>query len=91
MESWPAQSIRQAPSSLSLAEQTTKPTTITHFTAPKPKFLQQLESYLQKELRLLACPLSGPHELRLQVCHVIYHVTSRDQCSDLMYVCVTGT
>ena len=35
---------------------------------PKPKFLEQLESYLHKELRLLGCPPCGPHELRLQVC-----------------------
>ena len=34
---------------------------------PKPKFLEQLEAYLHKELRLLGCPSYGPHELRLQV------------------------
>ena len=70
LESWPAQPLKQAPSSLSLAEQPTKSPrapAVTQCFGPKPKFLQQLESYLQKELRLLACPPSGPHELRLQV------------------------
>ena len=34
---------------------------------PKPKFLAHLEGYLEKELRLLGCPSTGPSELRLQV------------------------
>lgn len=41
---------------------------------PKPKFLEQLESYLHKELRLLGCPPCGPHELRLQVCDMVLQV-----------------
>jgi hypothetical protein len=72
LESWPAQPLKQAPSSLSLAVDKTgtrPPAALAHTSAPKPKFLQQLEAYLMKELRLLGCPLSGPHELRLQVSH----------------------
>ena len=34
---------------------------------PKPKFLAHLESFLEKELRLLGCPSTGPSQLRLQV------------------------
>ena len=41
---------------------------------PKPKFLEQLESYLHKELRLLGCPPCGPHGLRLQVCDMVLRV-----------------
>ena len=37
--------------------------------APKPKFLEQLEAYLHREMKLLECPPDGPHELRLQACH----------------------
>ena len=83
LESWPAQPIKQAPSSLSLAQQSPQhppPATVTAYTSPKPKFLQQLEAYLHKELRLLACPPSGPHELRLQV-HV--HSLKRGGCGHM--------
>lgn len=79
LESWPAQPIKQAPSTLSLAQQSPHrppPATITAYTSPKPKFLQQLEAFLHKELRLLACPPSGPHELRLQVRWVWSQVVS---------------
>ena len=34
---------------------------------PKPRFLQQLEAHLDKELNALGCPSKGPHDLRLQV------------------------
>jgi len=46
-------------------------------TVPKPKFLEHLEEFLQKELRLLGCPSSGPCELRVQVstyAHVCVYV-----------------
>ena len=33
---------------------------------PKSKYIKHLETYLSKELRLLGCPATGPHELRLQ-------------------------
>lgn len=72
LESWPAQPLKQAPSSLSLAAEKAGvrvPASVAPPPAPKPKFLQQLEAYLVKELRLLGCPPSGPHELRLQVSH----------------------
>ena len=45
---------------------------------PKPKFLEQLESYLNKELRLLGCPPSGPHELRLQAHREVFEYLIED-------------
>lgn len=45
---------------------------------PKPKFLQQLESYLSKELRLLGCPPVGPHELRLQAHREVFEYLIED-------------
>ena len=34
---------------------------------PKPKYLQQLEYHLQRELKFLNCPPQGPDKTRLQV------------------------
>ena len=34
---------------------------------PKPKYLQQLEDHLQRELKFLNCPPQGPDKTRLQV------------------------
>ena len=45
---------------------------------PKPKFLEQLESYLNKELRLLGCPSYGPHELRLQAHREVFEYLIED-------------
>ena len=45
---------------------------------PKPKFLEQLVSYLHKELRLLGCPPSGPHELRLQAHREVFEYLIED-------------
>lgn len=45
---------------------------------PKPKFLEELESYLSKELRLLGCPPSGPHELRLQAYREVFEYLIED-------------
>ena len=45
---------------------------------PKPKFLEQLESYLSKELRLLGCPSYGPHELRLQAHREVFEYLIED-------------
>lgn len=53
----------------SVQENDTSPTHIYRIgtdAVPKPKFLEQLEAFLYKELRLLGCPSTGPHELRLQ-------------------------
>ena len=44
----------------------------------KPKFLEQLESYLTKELRLLGCPATGPHELRLQAYREVFEYLIED-------------
>jgi len=38
---------------------------------PKPRFLDQLENYLKKELRALGVVEVEPNELRLQVCNII--------------------
>ena len=38
---------------------------------PKPRFLDQLENYLKKELRALGVVEVEPNELRLQVCNTI--------------------
>lgn len=45
---------------------------------PKPKFLEELESYLSKELRLLGCPPTGPHELRLQAYREVFEYLIED-------------
>jgi hypothetical protein len=45
---------------------------------PKPKFLEELESYLSKELRLLGCPPTGPHELRLQAFREVFEYLIED-------------
>lgn len=45
---------------------------------PKPKFLEQLESYLSKELRLLGCPPFGPNELRLQAHREVFEYLVED-------------
>lgn len=37
----------------------------------KPKFLEQLEAFLQKELRSLDCAEMVPSEKRLQVCFLL--------------------
>ena len=39
---------------------------------PKPKFLEQLEGFLKKELKTLGVSEVAPNELRLQV-HVYIH------------------
>ena len=44
----------------------------------KPKFLEQLESYLSKELRLLGCPPCGPNELRLQAHREVFEYLVED-------------
>ncbi len=45
---------------------------------PKPKFLERLEKYLYRELRLLGCPPSGPHELRLQAHREVFEYLIQD-------------
>lgn len=46
--------------------------------APKSKFIKHLETYLSKELRLLGCPPSGPHELRLQAHREVFEYLIED-------------
>jgi len=45
---------------------------------PKPKFLDRLEKYLDRELRLLGCPPTGPHELRLQAHREVFEYLIQD-------------
>ncbi|XP_019638236.1 PREDICTED: translin-associated factor X-interacting protein 1-like [Branchiostoma belcheri] len=45
---------------------------------PKPKFLDQLENFLKKELRALGCPDSGPSELRLQAHREVFEYLIED-------------
>ena len=47
-------------------------------TTPKPKFLDRLEKYLDRELRLLGCPPTGPHELRLQAHREVFEYLIQD-------------
>ena len=72
LETWPAHC--QNPSSTSVALTKDKQLVIVDEEAqgkpqmvPKPKFLDQLESFLKKELRSLGVDELGPSELRLQV------------------------
>ena len=74
METWPAHASGNAASSTSVAltrnkqlvvvndEEMGKPRVI-----PKPKFLDQLEGFLKKELRALGVMDVQPDDLRLQV------------------------
>ena len=45
---------------------------------PKPNFLDRLEKYLDRELRLLGCPPCGPHELRLQAHREVFEYLIQD-------------
>ena len=92
LDYWPVHSLKQAPSNLSLGQAkeesslalSSKPgegtTSIKDYVpiVPKPKFLEQLESYLSKELRLLGCPAYGPHELRLQAHREVFEYLVED-------------
>jgi hypothetical protein len=78
LDTWPAHPLRPAGSNLSLgnaasynqhqtdSSQVAKVIRNKEGIVPKPKFLEHLESYLSKELRLLGCSPHGPSELRLQ-------------------------
>ena len=93
LDSWPVHSINPAKSDLSLGqsqagskhlqEHAVKKFSPTHnresiSIIPKPKFLEQLEAYLHKELRFLGCPPSGPHELRLQAHREVFEYLIED-------------
>jgi len=45
---------------------------------PKPKFLDQLEKYLARELRALGCESRGPSEARLQVHREVFEYLIQD-------------
>ncbi len=47
--------------------------------APKPKFLDDLQRYLQEELRVLGVLNAGPSELRLQV-EILHHFYISSKC-----------
>ena len=87
LDSWPVHALNPARSNLSMGRNssfyssqppnssaaTNKPSI-----QPKPKFLEELESYLSKELRLLGCPPTGPHELRLQAYREVFEYLIED-------------
>lgn len=43
---------------------------------PKPRFLEQLETFLKKELRALGVTNVEANELRLQVCDIVIMLTN---------------
>ena len=86
LDYWPVHPLKQAPSKLFLGQTAADSSTIQPLPltkeyipiVPKPKFLEQLESYLNKELRLLGCPPYGPHELRLQAHREVFEYLVED-------------
>ncbi len=85
LESWPVHSLNPAKSNYSLKQSTQiqEQSSPIHkkeliSVMPKPKFLEQLESYLLKELRFLGCPSCGPHELRLQAHREVFEYLIED-------------
>ena len=75
LDTWPVYSLSPAVSS-QLRSINKRTEELSHDLNPslstKPKFLQQLEAFLEKEIRLLGCPLKGPNVLRLQVMYYCY-------------------
>ena len=74
LETWPAHATGQATSSTSVALTKNKELVLVDDEAmgkplmvPKPRFLDQLEGFLKKELRSLGCTEVEPSDLRLQV------------------------
>jgi hypothetical protein len=91
IESWPVHPVAESTSNLSLG-QVHRPKSVTHGgkrkpasradaeqkIVPKPKFLEQLEEYLQRELQTLSCPLQGPDLLRLQAYREVFEYLMED-------------
>eukprot|EP00118_Oscarella_pearsei_P019117 m.200352 g.200352 ORF g.200352 m.200352 type:complete len:702 (+) comp39590_c0_seq1:155-2260(+) len=90
LDSWPVHGIAAVTSSLSLG-QVHRPRSINRrkpvepsgagvmqSAMPKPRFLSQLETYLEKELKILGCPLQGPDPLRLQVYREVFEYLMDD-------------
>lgn len=90
LDFWPVHSLNPAHSNLSMGHKSSslhsyqpqRSSVINTAPRPsiqlKPKFLEQLESYLSKELRLLGCPPTGPHELRLQAYREVFEYLIED-------------
>lgn len=84
LESWPAHPLnparlnKQTPQSPKNDKKSPNHTKDLASIVPKPKFLEQLEAYLVKELRLLGCPPCGPHELRLQAHREVFEYLIED-------------
>ena len=81
LESWPVHSLNPTKLNLSLKEERLsspgrKKALVS--VMPKPKFLEQLESYLLKELRFLGCSAYGPRELRLQAHREVFEYLIED-------------
>lgn len=78
LESWPVHSLNPTKLNLSLKEEQVGHKKELLSVMPKPKFLEQLESYLLKELRLLGCSAYGPRDLRLQAHREVFEYLIED-------------
>lgn len=85
MDTWPAHAnnSRAVPISVSLTKDKQlkvkdETTGKTISQAPKPKFLEQLEKYLKKELQALGVTEVGPSELRLQAHREVFEYLIED-------------
>lgn len=74
IDTWPAHSANQRPSNVHISLNRKNQLLVTNDLAlgkpeitPKPKFLENLEKFLHRELKLLDCYNSQPSEARLQV------------------------
>ena len=78
METWPAHAAGQGTTCMTVALTKDKQLRVTDEETqgkpqmvPKPKFLEHLEGFLKKELKVLGVAEVNPSELRLQVCMYI--------------------
>ncbi|XP_065913641.1 translin-associated factor X-interacting protein 1-like isoform X2 [Dysidea avara] len=85
LDSWPVNSLKPVASNSSSGRRSKMVTSYQSTlggrvtpTVPKPKFLEHLEEFLQKELRLLGCPSSGPCELRVQAHREVFEHLMED-------------
>ncbi|XP_033125357.1 translin-associated factor X-interacting protein 1-like isoform X2 [Anneissia japonica] len=84
MDTWPAYATAQATTTVNSYNQRQHGTNAVDNSdqhqsiIPKPKFLEQLESFLKKELRNLDCSQTGPSELRLQAFREVFEYLIQD-------------
>ena len=67
LDTWPAHALGPSPPDLNPISATKQTNEFMPKGVHKPKFLEQLEAFLQKELRSLDCAEMIPSERRLQV------------------------